>query len=262
MKFQKLIKRAQQVLNENSPALLTAVGVTGTVATAVLTGKASFKAAEILMIDDRDRAIFEKANPNTINPRTLVDASKLTWKLYIPAVSAGVLTSICIIGANRVGTRRTAAMAAAYSLSEKAFDEYKEKVVEKIGENKERDVRDSIAQDRVTNDSVGKNEVVVTGGGEVLCYDMFTGRYFNSSMETLKKAQNDINAELIHNCYASLTDFYSYIGLSSTTISDNLGWNSDNMLELQFSTTMSDDNRPCIAINFDVDPIRNFYRTH
>ncbi len=95
-----------------------------------------------------------------------------------------------------------------------------------------------------------------------MCFDMYTGRLFLSDMETLKKAQNDVNYDVLNNFYASLTDFYDKIGLAKTTTSDDVGWNSDKMLELTFSTTMSDDQRPCLAMTFAVEPIRNFHRIH
>ncbi len=112
------------------------------------------------------------------------------------------------------------------------------------------------------NDPVDKQQVIITGGGEVLCYDLYTGRYFQSSMETLKKAQNDLNYTVLNHQYASLTDFYSLIGLSSTKSSDDVGWNADKLLELRFSATISDDGRPCITLDFVVAPIRNFFSVH
>jgi hypothetical protein len=246
------------LITDNSPAILTAIGVTGTLSTAYLTGKASFKAGDILAREQRLRS-------QTIDIAPILETKEkvqLVWKLYIPAAGSAVMTTAAIVCANRISTRRAAAMAAAYSISEKAWNEYKDKVVEKLGANKERAVRDEIAQDRVNSNPVGVNQVIITGGGDVLCYDMYTGRYFTSDMETLKKAQNDTNYEVLNNFYCSLTEFYNRIGLSSTTTSDDVGWNSDEMLELTFSTTMSDDQRPCLAMSFAVEPIRNFHRAH
>jgi hypothetical protein len=172
------------------------------------------------------------------------------------------MTVTAIILANRIGSRRTAAVAAAFSISEKTLSEYKEKVVERLGEKKAQEFRDSIAQDRINANPVGNQQVIVTGGGTVLCYDEYTGRYFYSDMETLKKAQNDTNYEIINSNYASLSDFYSRIGLSRTASSDDVGWDSDRLLELEFSTTMSDDQRPCISVGFLVGPTRGFHKVH
>lgn len=243
MTFSDALKRLSKFSADNSPAILTAIGVAGTVTTAILTAKASFKAVRI--IDDLDRP-------------SRSDKVKAVWPHYIPAIGVGCISIGCIIMANGIGTRRAAGMATALTLSERAFSEYKEKVVERLGENKEREVRDEIAQDRVNKNPF--NEVVIVGDGNVLCYDAYTGRYFFSSMEDLKKAQNDINYRVLNDYYASLTDFYSKIGLDRTSFSDEVGWNSDKMLELNFSATLTESGKPCIVVDFATSPIRDFYR--
>lgn len=253
---------------DNSPAILTAWGVTGTLATAYLTGKASFKAAELIRQDmifrDNDwKFKSEMGVPYEMAyPLAPADAARLVWKLYIPAACTGVVTIACIVAANRIGNRRAAAMAVAYSVSEKAFTEYKEKVVEQIGKNKEKKVRDEIAQDRVTANPPSQ-EVIVTGGDlDVLCYEMYTGRYFKSNMEELKAAQNAINHQIINHNYASLSDFYDRIGLNRTQVSEEMGWNLDKALELTFSTVMAENNQPALAFSYQVEPIRNYFRMH
>jgi hypothetical protein len=247
MELADVAKRLERFVSNNSPSILSAVSVVGTVTTAILTGRATFKAAGVI------REHTDQQTP----PREKLE---LIWKLYIPPVASGIGTVACIIFANRIGTRRAAAMAAAYSLSERAFEEYRHKVVERLGEKKERGIQDEIAQDRVLNNPPGKTEVIVTGRGLVLCYDMYTGRYFESDIEAIRKAQNDLNQKILNDYYASLSDLYDLLGLARTTTSDEVGWNCDKLLEITFSTTMSDDGRPCIAISFRVDPIRNYYR--
>jgi hypothetical protein len=79
-------------------------------------------------------------------------------------------------------------------------------------------------------------------------------------MEALRKAQNDINYQVMHDSYASLTDFYSMVGLAPTSNSDDVGWNSDKLLELQFSPVLTEGGRPCISIDFVVAPVRHYYR--
>ena len=253
MNIQGLAKHVERVAVDNSPAILTAIGVTGTVTTAIFASKASFKAADII----RE---MESVEPVADDPKQrLLDRTKATWQLYIPAVGVGTATIACIVFANQIGTRRAAAMAAAYSMSEKAFSEYREKIVEKVGEAKEQEARDEIAQERVERNPLG-SQVIVVNDREVLCFDQYTGRYFNSDMETLKQAQNKINYRMIRENYASLNDFYAYIGLDWVPTGDDVGWNSDQMLELSFTTVLSDDQRPCIAIDFHTVPVRNFHR--
>lgn len=241
-------RQVEKFTTDNSPAILTVIGVVGTVGTAYLTGKASFAAADILREEERDAAFYDRP----IDTRIKVMA---VWKLYIPAAGTGVMTIVCVVAANRVGTRRAAAMAAAYGISERAFTEYKEKVLEKFGENKERQVRDAVAQDRTNEQPSG---VIVLGPGRVLFLDKWSMRYFESTVEEVKKAMNDTNYEILHQGYCSLSDFYLRIGLATTAFSEDVGWNSDNPLELHFSTTMSDDQRPCMVIDFHVQPIRKY----
>lgn len=259
MTLAEIVKKTEKFTIDNSPLLLTAVGTAGVVTTAVLAGKAGFKAARIIEQEESRLRLH-----STEVPRPKLETRNkfaLTWKCYIPPMGAGLLTVSAVIAANQIGTRRAAAVAAAYSLSEKAFTEYKEKVVEKLGETKEQAVRDELAQDRVDRHPVSEREVIIVTG-EQLCYDMYSGRYFKSDMETLKKAQNDLNHRILSDNYASLTDFYNLIGLNSTGVSDEVGWNVDKMLEIHYSTTLSDDGRPCIALDFQTVPIRDYFRLH
>jgi len=242
-------------VTDNSPSILTAVGVVGTVSTAVLTGRATFHASHILQ-EEEER--LERMGEEPLEPKEVV---QLVWTLYIPALVSCGFTIAAIVLSNRISNSRAAALAAAYSLSDKAFDDYKAKVKEKIGEHKERTVRDEIAQEQVDNKPASNEKIVQTSnGGDVLCFDAFTGRYFLSDMETLRKAENEVNHTIIHHMYASLSDFYDIVGLPRTQFSDDVGWNADRMIELVFSTTIADDGRPCIVVNFNVMPSNSYYR--
>jgi len=278
--------KAKYLLNENSTTILTAVGVVGTVGTAVLTGRASFKAAEIIQEERRKlrypkdsegrSAVIAEAKAIIENPddpevmerrrqRMEKDLTKLekvvvVWKLYIPPVASGVATVAAIIGANRIASRKVAALTVAAGLSERALQEYKTKVIERIGQRDHQKIRDDIAQDRVNENPIESQEVIIIGTGEALFFDNATGRYFQSTMESVKAAQNKVNYNITHYMYSSLSDFYDEIGLPGTAYTDSVGFNSDHLLELDFSATISTDNRPCIVIDFVNPPISGFNR--
>jgi hypothetical protein len=184
----------------------------------------------------------------------------MVWRFYIPPALATTGTIVAIVAANRIASKRIAALVIASGVSERALKEYKERVTEKFGENRARDIRDGIAQDRVDQDPVMNKEVVITGTGEVLCYDMHTGRYFMSSHEKIKQAENHINYELVHYQSASLSEFYDQLGLPATTHSDMVGWDINNHMEVYITTTMSSDNRPCLAIDFSNPPVLDYNR--
>lgn len=255
MTLMTLVSRAEKLAADNSPQILTAIGVAGTITTAVLAGKASIKADRLLKTYRYDQ---EPEAEIFISKKEILEK---TWKLYVPPVTAGALTVTSIILANRIGTRRAAAMAAAWAVSERAFSEYKEEVKRRFGETKEQMVRDGAAQHRVNESDVVNRQVVIVRGN-VLCYEPFTDRYFESDMESLKKAQNDLNYKINNNWYATLSEFYDLIGLPHTEISDELGWNTDELLELDFSTTLATDGRPCLSFTYNAKPIRGYARVH
>lgn len=250
----KALIRTEKIILDNSPAMCTGLGIVGVIVTAGLAGQAAYKAALIIDVDESRGGTHGDMFPR------FKERSKLTWKLYLPATVSGALTVASIVGANKISSRRAAAVAVAYSLSEHAFSEYKDKIIEKLGDKKERSFRDEIAQNRIDGYPPCEIDVILTGDGDVLCFDSLTGRYFKSAMESLRKAQNDVNQIIIHDGYCSLTEFYNSVGLSQTVYSEEVGWTQDKLLELSFSTTMSDNNRPCIVLNYNYSPIRHYHR--
>jgi len=240
-----IIKNLGKFADDNSPAILAGVGVAGVAATAVLAARGATHAERILSEEAPDLPLKEQAI--------------LVWREYIPATVVGVGTATAIIMSTRIGMRRTAAMTAAFSLSEKAFTEYRDKVVEQVGKNKATKVADAVAQDQVSRTPVPGSLVVIEGSDQ-LCFDSWSARYFKSSMEELKKAQNDLNHRILMDNHASLSDFYDMLGLEHTQDADDIGWNVDKLLEIEFSTCISPDQKPAISIRYRVEPIRGFHR--
>lgn len=248
--FISVVRKMQNVIKNNSPEILTGIGIAGMIATTVMAVKATPKAMT-LIDDEKFIQDEEKLEP--------VDVVKTTWKCYIPAAVTGVLSITCLIGSNSASTRRSAALATAYTLSESAFKEYKGKVIETIGEKKEGSIRDAIAKDKVNKDPVANKEVIITEKGNTLCYDTISGRYFKSDIESLKKAVNELNRRMIGEAYISVNDLYYEIGLSETKIGDDIGWNIENeLIELRFSSQLTTDGTPCLVMDYSVVPRYDF----
>lgn len=240
------IKTVGNKLSEHSPEILTGIGITGLLSTTVLAVKATPKAL---------RLIDEKKEENNTDELTNMEVVKTCWKCYIPAAVTATISVACIIGANTVNNKRNAVLATAYKLSESAFSEYKEKVIETIGEKQEKEVRDKIAKDRIERNPVNNNEVIITGKGDVLCYDVVSGRYFKSDVDRIRKAENTLNKKLMNDMYCSLNEFYDLIGLPFTQMGFDLGWNvNDSLVEIEFSTQLSEDDTPCVVIQYSVLP--------
>lgn len=236
-----IFTKAQKLISSNSSSILTAFGISGTVVTAYLTAKATFKASHIL--SEEERLTAEKVDRK--------DAVKMVWKFYIPPTVSGVVTIASIFGATKVLSNKATALTTAYSLSERAFTEYKSKTIETLGAGKEKKLRDSIAEDHIRNNPPPQHGLILAGNGDVLCCELYTGRYFHCDMEKLRQTQNNINAKLFRESTATLNDFYYDVGLPYTTNSSVFGWHVDKQLNLDFSTIMSDDNRPCLAFAYN-----------
>lgn len=249
MKISYLISKLGKTINDNSPIILTGIGVAGTVTTAVLAGKASFRAAR--WVGDIE--------PDYDGKIPFRDKVALVWPLYLPAVGTGALTITAVVLANRIGTKRAAALAAAYTISQESFQEYRDKIIDKIGENKERAARDEIAQEHI--DRTDFSKVIVTGNGEVDFLDDYSGRPFKSTMEDVKHAVNKINNRINHQVYASLNDLYNELGLDNIPVGEELGW-TNQLVEPVFTTGVTSENRPCFVIRFQVAPTRDYYRVH
>lgn len=256
MDFGILARRVGKAAAANSPTILTTLSVTGTLATAYLSGKATLKAAEILK--DHEAII----DGDEIREPNLKEKIHLVWKEFVPAAGVAVVTIACMVAANRIGARRVAALATAYTIAEKAAVTYKDKVVETIGKKKEEAVRTAIAQDEIDRHPISRETVYVEGGGGDLFRDSWSGRYFNSTVARLEKAANQINATLNTDFAATLSDFYDLIGLDRTDESDMIGWNSDCHLELEFSWGSTPDERPCGVMRFRTVPYREHNSFH
>ena len=245
----QLIKTSKTALAKHSPAILTGVGITGMITTAILAVKATPKALEIIADikerydEDTDKKLVAKEFITKVTP------------VYIPAVVTGVASAACLIGANSIHSKRNAVLAAAYTISDTAYREYREKVIETMGEKKDKVVKDEIAKDKLKQDPVQNHEVIVTKQGTTLCYDCIFGRYFRSDMETIKRAITRINRDLVTDMYASLNDFYCEIDIPPVKIGDDLGWNiDDGEIDVDFSSQLADDGTPCLVISYNVAP--------
>jgi hypothetical protein len=241
----KFAKDIQVGMSKHSPEILTTLGITGMVATTVLAVKATPKAMRLIDEKNRERDYY-----GDDGPMPKLEVVKTCWKCYAPAVLTGLFSAACLIGANSVNARRNAALATAYKLSETALIEYRDKVLDTVGEKKEQTIRDKVAREHIEKNPVTKREVIVTGNGKSLCFDPYSSRYFESDIELIRRAENTLNKQILHDICgtATLNEFYDEIGLPHTEIGDDLGWNTDNLISLDISSHIADDGRPSLVI--------------
>ena len=255
MQLKAIFTDLGKAARKHSPEILTGIGIAGMLSTTVLAVRATPKA--LVLIEEKKRekkfaVIKDGGDPDL----TKFEIVKAAWKPYIPAVITGAASIACLVGASSVNARRNAALAAAYALSETTLADYKEKVVETIGEKKAQEVKDAIAKDKIENDPVTRKEIITTDKGETLCYDALSGRYFKSDIEYIRRAVNNLNERLLFDTHISLNEYYNEIGLEEIfPMGENLGWTVDpdsankGLIELDFSSQLAE-GTPCLVVGF------------
>jgi len=252
MAIETVFRTILRGLERESPTILTGLGITGIATTAIMAVRATPKALYLLEKEGEERYRDESKR----EPISKIDTIKITWKCYLPATLVGVATAACFIGAHSINLRRNAALASLYSITEASLKSYQEKVIEVIGKNKEEKIHDALVQDKLIQNPVSKNEVVLTGNGETLFYDSWSGRYFKSDMEKVRKAQNDLNHDLLGgDMFLSLNSLYEELGLERVDAGSEIGWTFDyGMLEIKFTSKITDTGIPCIVMEYSIHP--------
>lgn len=209
----ELLRRSQLFAKRHGSTILTCVGGAGVVATAVLAVKATPKAMRL--IDEAEKEKGEEL--------TKLEKVKVAGPAYIPAVVSGVATITCIVGANVLNKRQQATIASAYALLDSSYKEYKDKVKELYGEEADLRVREELAKDKYDDmdviESPEENETR-------LFYDEFSQRYFESTIEKVQQAEYQINRDLSMRDYATVNEFYDYLGIPHIDCGDEIGWSS------------------------------------
>lgn len=243
------IKQLGKFLDKNSPVVLTGIGIGGMVSTVIFAVKATPKAEKIIKCEESQ----------VDRPLTKIEIIRHTWKCYVPTALIGATSIACIIGGQSVSLRRNAALAGLYAFTDNTLKDYQDKVIETVGEKKNNEIVDAMAKDLVENDPVKEPDVIYAGGNH-LCYDPLTGRYFRSDIELVNRAVNSLNKTLIDDRSASLNDFYYILGLPEVDpiIGDDLGWNSDRLMDLGFSSQLASNGEPCVVLRYDVAPKFNY----
>lgn len=251
MNFKTSFNSLGKLINKYSPEILVGLGLSGMAMTTFLAVKTTPSAIDKIKADSRRN---HDGDPYAYTKK---EAIKSAWKFYIPPAITFITSSACIISASAVHKKRNAAIATAYKITESALLEYRDKVIEKFGDKKEKEVRDDISADHVKNNP--SSEVIITENGHTLFYEDISGRYFYSDIEKIRKKINELNKELLSEGSISLNEFYYELGLDGIKIGEEMGWRVDwGLINVDFGATLAKDDTPCITISYNVPPRYGF----
>ena len=239
-------------VKQHSPEILVIGGAIGVVASAVMACKATLKVNEVLdeaktQID----TVHEVANdPNMSEKYTEEDKKKdlsivyiqtgvKLVKLYGPSVVLGAASLACILTSHKILRKRNMALAAAYATVDRSFKEYRGRVVERFGEELDRELKYNIKAKQVEETVVNEDgtETVVTKTVNAVDPTQYSeyARFFDDgcigweknpeyNLMFVRQVQNWANERLKSRGYLFLNEVYEMFGFPMTEAGQVVGW--------------------------------------
>lgn len=298
-KASRLLGNASLQIRKHSPEILMVAGVVGTVASTVLACKATLKVNEVLEEKKNTIDAIHTCLENETIEYTEEDSKKdLTIlyaqtgiklvKLYAPAVILGALSITSIVAGHRILKKRNLALAAAYAVVDKGFKDYRKRVVERFGEQLDKELRynlkakeiEEVVKDKDGNEKVEKKVVNVVDSENPLNGVSEYAKFFDEvstnwskdpeyNLMFLRRQQDWANEKLKATGYLFLNEVYDMLGIPRTQAGQVVGWiydtknpNGDNYVDFGIYDVHSEAKRGfvngverSILLDFNVDGV-------
>lgn len=241
----KNVAMAMLKTQKHSPTLLFGAGVVGVVGTVVLSSRATLRVGDILdetnknlemiaSVDENHPKYEEYSEQDRTRDKAIVytQTALKIGKLYLPAFALGVISIGCLTGSHHILSRRNVALSAAYAGLEKTFKEYRGRVIESIGEEKEAHIWQPMEKVDAVDPETGKKvklEVKSATGGSPykVLFDEFN-KNWNPEVQYnqffLQSQQNFANDKLRANGFLFLNEVHELLGLEKTKAGQIVGW--------------------------------------
>lgn len=236
----RTIARNALVTQKASPGLLLAAGITGMVGSTVLACRATLKMDGILeeakgklnTAKTLDHSGYSERDRSRDVTLIYYQSSVKIVRAYAPAIILGGLSIYCLTSSHNILSRRNVALTAAYGALEKGFNEYRARVVEKYGEDQDRDFRYGTEQVTVVDPDTGKKKTVTrVGPGDPSIYARFFDQWSSSwnrepeyNLIFLKSQQNYFNDLLRSRGHVFLNEVYDALGIPRSKAGAVVGW--------------------------------------
>lgn len=252
----RLARKVGGFAHVNSPTIFAGIAIAGVVATTAMTVRATLKASEVI----QEATYVDPDTNETVKPSTK-EVVEMTWSYYVAPVLMGGLTIGAIVMGRNISEKRNAALAGLYSISQDALKEYENKVEQVVGKGKADKVHEAIVEDALAKRPVDRSNVIVTGHGDTLCYDTWSGRYFRSDIQKVKQAMNEFNQSLLYDGCKPINELYELMGLDTIGGGEEVGWNSSRLVNFRFCSKLASDGTPVLAIDH-FDPPKYSFREY
>jgi hypothetical protein len=235
------------------------IGIVGVVATVVTACKATTKAGEVIeehkesmdqlyeaveLADEDESVEYTDADMRKDKVIVYTQTAVKMARLYAPSMAIGSLSIAAILVSNRILKKRYLGVIAAYNAISATFEQYRERVRSKYGEDADYEMRYGTTREKVdveyTDENgkkkIKKEEVEVLNVDDPSCYAKIFGpgnRNFNYdnydfNFTFLKMQQEYANYMLHSRGFLFLNEVYDLIGIKATQIGQVVGWVDDD----------------------------------
>lgn len=244
-------------LKKHSPEILVATGVISTIAGVAMACKATLKVNEVVDEAKTNIDIIHESTETGLTPADVpysTEDSKKDLaivytqtglklvKLYAPAAIALTAGIGCMLASHGIMHKRNAALAAAYTVVDKSFKEYRGRVAERFGKDIEKEIKCGLKTEEVEMkivDEKGKEKTVKQSVTTSVLdqyseyakfFDEYCGGYtddFEYNLSFLRAQQNWANQLLSARGYVFLNEIYDALGIGRTKAGQVVGWTYD-----------------------------------
>lgn len=240
-------------LKQSAPLIFTSLSVVGIIGTAVLGVRGGMEAEKILA--------ERKDIPEDFKGKT-VYIVKNTWKCYVWTIMAALGSAACVIASHKLSAKQIAALSSVAAAGATTFNQYRDKVREVIGEDKERELYEEVRQksDWTVYPQLPHGDLDDTS---YLFYDGYSKRYFYSNPERIQQAIYHLNRNFQLKQEVSVNEWYEMIGIDGIEGGDDDTWVVNDFWEggltpwidiYQQISVRDDTGEKCTQIFFDWDP--------
>ena len=280
--FTKVAGRTGLKLQKHSPEILMAAGITGIIVSTVMACRATTKLDEVMeehenAVDDikRDAGLMENDYRKELAKTYATTGLKIV-KLYGPAVTLQIASIGCVLGSHGIMKKRNVALMAAYKAVEQSFNDYRQRVIEEFGEEKDYDLKHGIQHEKVKVDEDGKKVTKTLNKADPNSISQYA-RFFDASSKEYQgipeydliflKAQQNYANDLLHSRgHVFLNEVYDALGLDRTRAGAVVGWiltkDGDNFIDFGIfdgdsprARAFVNGHEDCILLDFNVDGV-------
>ena len=253
--FDKACRRVLHFGKKHSSDILSGLAILGLGVTTVLAVKETPKALDAIKLSEDEKGV----------ELTKMEKVKVAYKYYIPATVSGISTATCILAANVLNKKKQASLMSAYTLLNSTYKEYRNKTNEIYGPDADEKIMSSIIADKLETVSVPSFKE--SFDDEVLFYDQYGDRFFYSTFKDVRDSEYKLNRNFSLGYYATLNDFYDFLGLKRTQKGDVLGWSlfigetiyGYQWIDFNHRKVVEEDGTEYYVIEMPFEPTADFY---